>query len=375
MDFNLRDHTILLTLNGSRAYGLSTPSSDIDMLGIAVPPKEYYLGFLKIFEQADHSSHISQYDDLLTPEELEIAVNIKSEGSVYEVSKFIKLAADCNPNILTLLFCRDSDIRYITPLGQKIRDNRGLFLSKKAKFTFSGYAYDQMRRIILHRGYLLSPPTKEPIREDFDLQGQSIIPKAQLDLINASIRKVIDGWELDLSYVEESQKIYIHEQIERYLTDMNLYGTDAAYLSAAKKIGCDDKLIEVLEKERRYTRAHDEYRKYQEWKKNRNPARAKLEEKYGMDTKHASHLYRLMLMCREILTTGQVNIYREDREQILAIKNGAWTYDQIVEFAKTQDEELNGLYDKCTILPRAPDRVKIDNLCVEIIEESLKGNK
>ena len=375
MDFNLRDHTILLTLNGSRAYGLSTPSSDIDMLGIVVPPKEYYIGYLKKFEQADHSSHIELFKDLLNKEELEVARNIKLEGSIYEASKFIKLAADCNPNILTLLFCRDSDIRHITPLGEKIRNNRDLFLSKRAKFTFSGYAYDQMRRIILHRGYTLKPPTKEPIREDFGLQGQSIIPKAQLDLINASIRKVIDGWELDLSYVDESQKIYIHEQIERYLTDMNLYGTDAAYLTAAKKIGCNDNLIEVLEKERRYKRAHDEYRKYQEWKKNRNPERAKIEEKYGYDCKHASHLYRLMLMCREILTTGRVNIYREDREQILAIKNGAWSYDQIVEFAKKQDQELTELYKTCTILPHSPDRVKIDALCVEIIEAALRGEK
>lgn len=373
MDFNLRDHTIMLALNGSRAYGINTENSDVDLIGICAPPKEYYFGYLKKFEQADSSSHFNQFFDLLNEEEYAAATSTKAEGSVYEVSKFIRLAADCNPSIIQALFCRDRDVKLITPLGQMIRDCRDVFLSMLCKHTFSGFAFSQLKKIILHRKYLLNKITKEPAREDFGLSQQPIIKKSYLDSINAAIRKVIDGWEIDFLGMAESEKIYVHGQIESYLRDMNLYGADIAYTAASKKIGCDDNLIEILEKERRYKVAYEEYKKYLEWKKNRNPERAALEAKYGYDLKNASHLYRLLLMCREILTTGKVNVFREDREAILAVRNGAWSYDQIVEFAKKQDEELTELYKTCTILPHSPDRVKIDALCVEIIEEALRA--
>lgn len=49
----LPERTILLTKSGSQAYGTSTPTSDLDVKGVAVAPKEYYLGFLKRFEQAE----------------------------------------------------------------------------------------------------------------------------------------------------------------------------------------------------------------------------------------------------------------------------------------------------------------------------------
>ena len=49
----LQRNTIMLTLTGSHAYGLATETSDYDWRGIAIPPKEYFTGFLQHFEQAD----------------------------------------------------------------------------------------------------------------------------------------------------------------------------------------------------------------------------------------------------------------------------------------------------------------------------------
>ena len=48
------------------------------------------------------------------------------------------------------------------------------------------------------------------------------------------------------------------------------------------------------------------HRAYKAWRKNRNPKRAALEEKYGYDTKHAMHLCRLLKMGCEILEEGEV---------------------------------------------------------------------
>ena len=113
-----------------------------------------------------------------------------------------------------------------------------------------------------------------------------------------------------------------------------------------------------------------EWDQYQSWKKNRNIDRANLEAKYGYDTKHGMHLVRLMRQCKEILSTGEVLVLRPDREELLAIRDGAWSYEKIVEYAESEDKNMDTLYES-TKLPKQPNRNKIDTLCQQIIEEHL----
>lgn len=101
--------------------------------------------------------------------------------------------------------------------------------------------------------------------------------------------------------------------------------------------------------------------------KNRNPKRAALEEKHFYDTKHAYHLVRLIRMCKEILETGRVIVKRPDREELLFIRNGGWTYEQLIEYANTINRQLDEICAKSAI-PDRPDMKFIDNLCMEIIE-------
>ena len=35
---------------------------------------------------------------------------------------------------------------------------------------------------------------------------------------------------------------------------------------------------------------------------------------------------------KEILTTGKVNVFRDDAEELLAVKRGKFTYEEIVEY-------------------------------------------
>jgi predicted nucleotidyltransferase len=46
------NNVILFVRHGSQAYGLATEFSDLDLKGIAIPPKRYYFG-LDHFEQAE----------------------------------------------------------------------------------------------------------------------------------------------------------------------------------------------------------------------------------------------------------------------------------------------------------------------------------
>ena len=304
----LVERTIFCTVHGSRAYGTNTPASDTDMKGVCIPPREYFLGFDKNFEQAEASEPI----DLV----------------VYGIHKFMKLAADCNPNIIEVLFTDPEHWVQVTPVGEKLYARRHEFLSLKAKHTFSGYAISQLKRMKSHRSWLLNPPAKMPDRNDYGLENTKKISASVLGAYNS---------------LEES--------------------------GAAM----NSEVMELFGRERSYQTALTHYKQYMNWKKKRNAARFETELKFGYDTKHAMHLVRLMRMCREIITVGEVVVKRPDAEELLSIRNGAWTYDHLIEWAERQDSELEVLYKaeckKTTpVLPKSSNKVALSELSVELVE-------
>lgn len=379
MNFDLFNRTILLVVGGSRAYGISTEASDVDVKGVAIPTVEYFHGYLNRFEQADQTSYIGAFAPVLNEVEKAVVVATKLEGSIYDVRKFINLAAGANPNILDVLFCRDEEVRLTSRLGDKLRENRDLFLSAAAKHTFSGYSAEQMRRVRTHRRWLLAPVERQPLRADFGLPENTLIPADQLAAARAAVQKKVDGWEFDFHALPDAEIIHVTNQIVEHLTEIRVnlgFASidDAKWLAAARSIGLDTNLIHVMQREREYEAAHRGWKQYQEWKKKRNPERAALEEKHGYDTKHAAHLFRLLRMCREILETGKVNVWRGgiDAEEILSIRRGAWSYDKLVEWAEAEDAALEALYaERKYVVPKAPDRKAIDRLCIELVETAL----
>ena len=60
--------------------------------------------------------------------------------------KFFELALTSNPNILELFFIPRDCLKIISPIYEKIVANRNLFINKRAKFSFSGYAYAQLSK-------------------------------------------------------------------------------------------------------------------------------------------------------------------------------------------------------------------------------------
>lgn len=304
----LPERTILLTIHGSKAYGLDTPTSDTDYKGVAIPPREYFTGFLDRFEQ--HESH--QPLDLV----------------IFDIRKFFAMACDCNPNIIEVLWTDEADLLVLTKEGRAIRDLRQDFLSQKAKHTFSGYAVAQLKRIRTHRHWLMNPPKAKPERTEYNLPETALVSKDQMGVI----KKYEAGGQCDLEQT---------------------FG---------------ENVMEYYRRERSYWNALNEWKQYEHWKATRNPARAAIEAKHGYDCKHAMHLVRLLRMCREILTTGEVLVKRPDRDELLAIREGAWEYDQLVEWAERQDSEMDLLVRDSVILPHSPNRKYLDEKCREIIE-------
>lgn len=350
----LPGRTLYVTRHGSHAYGTSTPESDLDLRGVAVAPRSYYLGFKDRFEQA-----VQHTPDL----------------TIFELRKFVSLASECNPNVIEILFTDQEDRLLLTPLGERLIRGRNLFLSQRAKHTFSGYAVSQLKRINTHYRWLRNPPTSEPVRADFGLPDRTVIPADQLAAVESAIRAKVNGWAWrELEHLSPAERQSIQDEFYRRLVEITQWSWDSVedrtWNSAALGLGLDSNFIELLDRERRYTARRREWTQYQEWKTKRNPARAALEERFGYDTKHGMHLVRLLRMCREILTDGSVLVRRPDAAELLEIRNGSLDYHALVSWAEKQDAELRELAD-ASPLPKRPNLGAIDALCIEIVEASI----
>lgn len=346
----LPQRTLYLARHGSHAYGTALPTSDDDFRGVAVAPREYYLGALHHFEQAE-----CKVPDL----------------TVFELRKFVGLASQCNPSVLEVLFVEESDRLQVTALGQRLLEMRELFLTRRVRHTFSGYAQSQLRRIELHRSWLTNPVEHKPTRAEFGLPESTLIPADQLAAAEAAIRKKLDAWSADfLDELEPGVRTAVQNRMAEHLAEIGVSMQDELWPGAARTLGMTENFIELLAREKRYAARKRDYEHYQTWKRERNPARAELEAKYGYDAKHAMHLVRLLRMCGEILETGQVRVKRPDAEELLAIRNGAWPYERLLEYAESEDRRLQELAARSK-LPKAPDVAEIDRRCVEIVWEAL----
>ena len=256
-------------------------------------------------------------------------VDINADHVRYELRRFVRLAADANPTVLELLWTRPEHHRVVTPAGQRLLNARELFLSTRVAERFGRYALSQLKRIRTHRSWLLSPPSAPPTRAAFGLPDRTVIPADQL----AAAEVLLGDGELDAADVSPN-------------------------------------FLDLLGRERRYKAAQAHWRQYQSWLTGRNPERAELERVHGYDTKHAMHLVRLQRMAIEILTTGQVHVHRDDRDELLAVRDGAWTYEELEAAAEVLAEDIERAATS-SVLPPGPDERVLDALCVELIEEHL----
>ncbi|HEY9676915.1 MAG TPA: nucleotidyltransferase domain-containing protein [Drouetiella sp.] len=109
---------------GSRAYGLSNDSSDVDVRGIYLPSADLQWSLFGVPDQIQKS-------DL--------------DECFWELEKFMSLALKANPNILECLYT--PLVQKATPLAQMLLNERQRFLSKLVYQTFNGYVLSQFRKL------------------------------------------------------------------------------------------------------------------------------------------------------------------------------------------------------------------------------------
>jgi len=257
------------------------------------------------------------------PQQLE---DKKNDIVFHEIIRYFKLLTDNNPNIVETLFVPNEFILYKNKYWDKIVENKKLFISKKCRFTHLGYAFSQAKRIRSHRKFIMNPIKNQPQRSEFGLLEYSIIPKDQ----------------------------------------------HSAILSISPDF-VNQEFRDIVIKEKQYQNAMSEWNAYINWKKERNPKRRELEEKFKFDTKHASHLVRLIRLGQELLETGECHVNRPDAPELIAIKEGGYTYDEFESLIEGIEDHFDELYNKSS-LPHSPDHKRINKLLYEILSDFYQIN-
>ncbi|MFA5557884.1 MAG: nucleotidyltransferase domain-containing protein [Methanofastidiosum sp.] len=312
---HLGNNIILLTVGGSHAYGTDTESSDLDVRGIAVETKKEILG-LSNFEQF---------------------VNEQADTVVYALKKIVSLMLACNPNTIELLGVREDYLFILTEEGKLLRDNINLFLSRKAAHSFGGYATAQLRRLqnaLARDNY----PQKEKERH----------------IMNSILNTV--------EHLKQHYKYFTDKEIRLYLDKSDREGFE-------EEIFMDINLIHYPLRDFKniYSEISNVVKDYNKLNyRNRKKTDLAL-------NKHAMHLIRLLIMGREILEGKPVQTYREyDREFLLDIRDGKYSYDQIFEMVDEYEEKFKYAIAN-TVLPAKPDFKKIEELVISILESRLKN--
>lgn len=311
----VEQHTIYKVITGSRLYGTNLPNSDEDIRGICLATQDQYMGMIDKHLGLDL---FEQYED----KEEDIAI--------WEVRKVLMMLCNSNPNMIDLIFAPKEFWVQTSKYWENIYEQRKIFLSKKIKHSFLGYANDQFRRMERHRRWLYDDPPTKPSREEFGLPKRPVIGK---DWFRAAT-------------------------------------------SLPKKL-LQDGLHEKIKEEKRYQDALQDYKNYEVWRKERNEERAALEAKIGYDAKHVMHLVRALRTCEEGLRTGEIHVNRRDRDAdyLLKIRTCQVPYDDVMSEAKRLEEEINKLFfgNSSPLLDDVNVR-KVNELCIETVRTYWKDN-
>jgi hypothetical protein len=96
-------------------------------------------------------------------------------------------------------------------------------------------------------------------------------------------------------------------------------------------------------------------------------SRLSLVERYGVDTKYAYHVVRLLNEIEQILVDCDLSL-DQNREQLKDIRAGEWSAERIKTYFETKERELKSVYLSST-LQHGPDEKAIKTLLLQCLEE------
>ncbi len=308
------DDICLLAYRGSIAHNMYIPNTDqnsiddVDLMGIVIGPPETYFGLHEWGSRGTKETKQGKYDLVF-----------------YEIRKMFSLLLQGNPNVLSLLWCRPEHYLIKTDIGRQIVEARRLFIGKHVYNAFAGYAYAQLEKM----------ETREPaeLREYMavtaELKARGAHPNQK-----GSARP-------DPEDIERPREV-----APGIAADVNAWGTDKllARLRHYQKKG--ENIGYLGEKRKELVLAH------------------------GFDSKNAAHLVRLLRMCIEFMGSGELQVWRDDANELLDIKRGKWPLDRIKAHANELFAQAKSARD-ASPLPAEPRRREAEELLIDLTQYHL----
>ncbi|MDQ8188740.1 DNA polymerase beta superfamily protein [Roseibacillus persicicus] len=328
---------------GSRAYGTDHARSDEDRRGVFVAPNEIMLGFEPVTQVSDE----------------------KSDEVYYELRRFGELLLKNNPNALELLAMPEDCIRFQAPAFSLLTPS--LFLSKLCGQTYANYAMGQIRKARGLNKEIVNPqPEKRKSLLDFCyvLEGQGSV--------------ALTGWLHERGLLESRCGLVGVEHAPGtyalFYDDSSSFG----YRGIVSKKDDSALLCSSVPREARpiawvscnsdaYKAHCKSHREYWQWVELRNEERYQTNTEHGRgyDSKNLMHTLRLLDMAEEIATEGLLRVRRPNREWLMRVRAGEFSYEELVARAEEQVQRVEEAFAKST-LPARPDEAKVSEVLHEI---------
>lgn len=345
IDF-IKKHQLLLyeVRSGSQAYGLATPHSDLDIKGVFYMPKKLFFS--------------GEYVDQINNETNDIVY--------YELGKYIHLLEKNNPNLLEMLCTPNHHVLFKHPLMEKITPE--LFLSKLSKETFGGYALTQVKKAKGMNKKFNNPMEKSRLTVlDFCfviMDGKTVSVKDWL------ISKNYKNKHCGLAKMNHSKGIYslFYDENADYKGVVKDEFSNDVSCSSIKK-GAHLEAYLYFNKET-YSSHCKKYSEYWSWVDKRNEERYKGNQQHGKgyDAKNMMHTIRLLQVAKDLFETGKLHVERTNREELLAIKRGECSYEELLQYAEQLKAEIEQKVIKSD-LQEVPNQQRIKEILVEIRTE------
>lgn len=210
--------TQYLTVMGSVAYGVSSDTSDMDLYGFAIPPKDIVFPHLA-GEILGFGRQIQRFEQFQQHHVVDKSAGKVYDLNIYSIVKLFQLIMDNNPNMIDSLFTARECVLMSTKISDHVRDNRKIFLHKGCWHRFKGYAYQQMQKMRVKEPDVNSKRYDMIQKYGFDVKFAYHIVR----LLNEVEQILVEG-DLDLRRNNDQLKSirsgeWTIAQIEQYFTD------------------------------------------------------------------------------------------------------------------------------------------------------------
>jgi hypothetical protein len=277
-----------------------------------------------------------------------------------------------------MLAVPDDCLIYKHPQFKRIESLKPQILTKKVRWTFAGYAVDQIqkargynkkmnweeaqmtRKTVLDFCYVLKDGGSMPFKlwMEYEPLVNTSITRPHCTQKNFGLAAIDHGHDLYAMYFNYNPEWGIVSD-EEVANEVQLWSIPKGQVHVGY----------LYFNQEGYTSHCKKYKEYQTWLKERNESRFKMNKEHGKnyDSKNLMHCMRLLTMVEEMLDTGEIIVRRppEHIDLLMRIRRGEMEYEDLLKLA---EEKISHLDDKCknSSLPESVDKELVLNALLEI---------